>query len=151
MPDPKRNFEAFAASLNKSGFKVVPKSAPWNPDYLGRVNGGNAGNLYLIGWTGDYGDADNFVGTFFQSPQASWGTVKKPNKEVMDLLNEAERETEEGTREDLYKQANEAIMEWLPGVPYAHSKPALAFTANVSGYVASPTTNEAFASVSLEE
>ena len=36
MPDPKRNFEAFAASLDKSGFKVVPHSAPWSPDYLGR-------------------------------------------------------------------------------------------------------------------
>jgi len=39
----------------------------------------------------------------------------------------------------------------LPGVPYAHSRPALAFTANVNGYVASPTTNESFASVTLEE
>ncbi|MGH3072691.1 MAG: ABC transporter substrate-binding protein, partial [Gaiellaceae bacterium] len=37
MPDPKRNFEGFAASLNKSGFKVTAKSAPWNPDYLGRA------------------------------------------------------------------------------------------------------------------
>ena len=36
MPDPKRNFEAFAASLDKSGFKVTPHSAPWSPDYLGR-------------------------------------------------------------------------------------------------------------------
>ena len=43
MPDPKRNFEAFAASLNKSGFKVTPKSAPWNPDYLGRVDGRQRG------------------------------------------------------------------------------------------------------------
>jgi peptide/nickel transport system substrate-binding protein len=151
MPDPKRNFEAFAASLNKSGFKVVPKSAPWNPDYLGRVDEGTAGNLRMIGWTGDYGDADNFIGTFFQSPQKAWGTTTKPNKNVEKLLNDAERETEESKREELYKEANKAIMEWLPGVPYAHSKPALAFTANVKGYVPSPTTNESFASVSLEE
>ena len=40
MPDPKRNFEAFAASLNESGFKVVPHSAPWSPDYLGLANEG---------------------------------------------------------------------------------------------------------------
>ena len=43
MPDPKRNFEAFAASLNKAGFKVTPHSAPWSPDYLGRVDEGNGG------------------------------------------------------------------------------------------------------------
>ena len=151
MPDPKRNFEAFAASLNKSGFKVVPHSAPWSPDYLGRADEGKAGHLRLLGWTGDYGDADNFIGTFFQSPQKAWGTVKNPNKEVVDLLDQAEIETDEGKREKIYAQANEAIMEWLPGVPYAHSKPALAFLANVKGYEPSPTTNESFATVSIEE
>jgi peptide/nickel transport system substrate-binding protein len=151
MPDPKRNFEAFAASLNKSGFKVTPHSAPWNPDYLGRVNGGNAGNAALIGWTGDYGDADNFVGTFFQAPSKQFGTTEKPNPKVNDLLNEAERETDAAKREDLYKQANREIMTWLPGMPYAHSSPALAFAANVKGYIPSPTTNELFSTVTIEK
>jgi peptide/nickel transport system substrate-binding protein len=151
MPDPKRNFEAFAASLNKSGFKVTPRSAPWNPQYLARNDNGTAGNLRLIGWTGDYGDADNFIGTFFQSPQKAFGTTSKPNAQVMKLLNDAEIETDQAQRESLYQDANRAIMEWLPGVPYAHSSPALAFTANVKGYEPSPTTNESFAPVSLEE
>ncbi len=151
MPDPKRNFEAFAASLNKSGFKVTAKSAPWNPDYLGRADEGNAGNLRLLGWTGDYGDADNFIGTFFQSPQKAWGTTTKPLTEIEEILNQAEIETDEAERETLYKEANRKIMEQLPGVPYAHSEPAVAFTANVSGYQTSPTSNESFAPVSLEE
>ena len=122
MPDPKRNFEAFAASLNKSGFKVTPKSAPWNPDYLGRADEGNAGNLRMLGWTGDYGDADNFIGTFFQSPQKAWGTTTKPLTEIEKLLNDAEIETEESKREALYQEANRQIMTQLPGVPYAHSE-----------------------------
>jgi peptide/nickel transport system substrate-binding protein len=150
MPDPKRNFEGFAASLNKSGFKVVAHSAPWNPDYLGKADQGKAGNLRLLGWTGDYGDADNFIGTFFQSPQKAWGTTEKPLTAIEKLLNDAEIETDEAKREDLYKEANRKIMTWLPGVPYAHSKPALAFTANVKGYEPSPTTNESFAPVSIE-
>ena len=151
MPDPKRNFEAFAASLNKSGFRIVPHSAPWNPDYLGRNDNGTAGHLRLIGWTGDYGDADNFIGTFFQNDQKAWGTTKNPLPEIKDLLNKAEIETDEEERERLYQEANRAIMEQLPGVPYAHSSPALAFSAAVSGYEPSPTTNESFATVSLEE
>jgi peptide/nickel transport system substrate-binding protein len=151
MPDPKRNFEAFAASLNKSGFKVTAKSAPWNPDYLGRADEGNAGNLRMLGWTGDYGDADNFIGTFFQSPQKAWGTTTKPLTEIEKLLNDAEIETDESKRETLYQEANRKIMEQLPGVPYAHSRPALAFSANVKGYVASPTTNELFSTVTIEE
>jgi len=151
MPDPKRNFEAFAASLNKSGFKVVAHSAPWNPDYLGKADQGKAGNLRLLGWTGDYGDADNFIGTFFQSPQKAWGTTEKPLTEIQDLLNQAEIETDESKREELYQEANRQIMTELPGVPYAHSRPALAFSAKVKGYVASPTTNELFSTVTIEE
>ena len=151
MPDPKRNFEAFAASLNNSGFKVTPKSAPWNPDYLGRVDGGNAGNLRLLGWTGDYGDADNFIGTFFQTPQKAWGTTTTPFTKIQDLLNQGEEEVDEAERESIYQDANREIMTQLPGVPYAHSEPALAFNANVQGYEASPTTNESFAPVTIEE
>jgi peptide/nickel transport system substrate-binding protein len=150
MPDPKRNFEAFKASLEQSGFKVTPKTAPWSPDYLGAVDEGNT-QVYLLGWTGDYGDADNFIGTFFQSPQKAWGTTDKPNQEVMDLLNQGEEETDEAAREEIYMNANRAIMDWLPGVPYAHSEPALGFAANVTGYIPSPTTNESFATVSISE
>ena len=151
MPDPKRNFEAFAASLNKSGFKVTPKSAPWNPDYLGRVSAGNAGNARLLGWTGDYGDADNFIGTFFQTPQDAWGTTTTPLTKIQNLLDQGEEETDEAKRETIYQDANRQIMTELPGVPYAHSEPALAFSATVKGYETSPTTNESFAPVTLEK
>jgi peptide/nickel transport system substrate-binding protein len=149
MPDPKRNFEALAASLEKAGFAVTPNSAPWSPDYLGKSDEGQL-QVYLLGWTGDYGDADNFIGTFFQSPQKQWGTDKNDEmKPVQDLLAKAEAEPDQAKRIELYQEANRQIMTILPGVPYAHSSPALAFTANVNGYVPSPTTNESFATVSL--
>jgi peptide/nickel transport system substrate-binding protein len=150
MPDPKRNFEAFAASLAKAGFAVTAKSAPWRPDYLGNVDEGKA-QVYLLGWTGDFGDPDNFVGTFFQSPQKAWGTTEKPNKEIMDLLDQAETETDLAKRTDLYMEANRKIMEWLPGVPYAHSKPALGFRADVQGYQPSPVSLESFATVYFQK
>ena len=150
MPDPKRNFEAFKASLEQSGFKVKAQTAPWSPNYLGNVDEGNY-QLYLLGWTGDYGDADNFIGTFFQSPQDAWGTNDHPDQKVIDLLNQGEEETDESTREGIYQDANRAIMDWLPGVPYAHSRPALAFAANVQGYIPSPTTNELFSTVTIQE
>jgi peptide/nickel transport system substrate-binding protein len=148
MPDPKRNFEAFAASLNKSGFKVVPHSAPWSPDYVGRVNDGKAGALNLIGWTGDYGDPDNFVGTFFQAPSTQWGFE---NQEIFDTLNKAEVETDEAKRTALYQEANREIMKFLPGVPYVHTEPALAFNSNVKGYVPSPVSLEPFSIVEIEQ
>ncbi len=148
MPDPKRNFEAFAASLNKSGFKVTAKSAPWSPDYLGAAQEGKAGHLHLLGWTGDYGDPDNFIGVFFQQPTDQFGFT---NAEITAKLDEAETETDAATRVTLYEEANRLIMDFLPGVPYAHTKPALAFNANVTGYVTSPVSLEPFSIVSIEE
>ncbi len=150
MPDPKRNFEAFAADLNKAGFKVVPKSAPWRPDYVSRVNEGTAGNLNLIGWIADFADPDNFIGTFFQAPSAQFGFE---NQEIHDLLNSAEEETDLAQRTSLYQEANRKIMEVLPGVPYVHAKAALALESNVTGYVPSPVGvgGESFASVTFGE
>jgi peptide/nickel transport system substrate-binding protein len=147
MPDPKRNFEAFRQSLEQSGFKVTPKTAPWSPDYLGNVDEGNA-QVYLLGWTGDYGDPDNFVGTFFQNPQKAWGFT---NQDIHTALADAETETDLEAREQAYQEANRKIMDFLPGVPYVHTKPALAFAANVSGYEPSPVSLESFATVSIEQ
>ena len=147
MPDPQRNFEAFAASLNEAGFKIKPRSAPWSPDYLGLVDEGKC-PLYLLGWTGDFGDPDNFIGTFFQDPQKAWGFE---NPEIHDILDEAEAETDLEAREGLYQDANRLIMDFLPGVPYVHTEPALAFHANVTGYQPSPVSLESFATVSIEE
>jgi peptide/nickel transport system substrate-binding protein len=150
MPDPKRNFEAFAADLNAAGFKVTPRSAPWRPDYVGRVNAGTAGHLVLIGWIADFADADNFIGTFFQSPSDEWGF---DNPQIHDILDEAEEESDPATREQLYQEANRRIMAFLPGLPYVHAKAALAFDSNIEGFVPSPVGvgGESFASVEAGE
>ena len=147
MPDPQRNFEAFAADLNAAGFKITPKAAPWSPDYLGLALNGKC-PLYLLGWTGDFGDADNFVGTFFQAPSPEWGFE---NPEIHGILDQAESETDPDEREGLYQEANRLIADFVPGVPYVHTSPALAFQANVEGYVPSPVSLEPFSIVSIEE
>jgi peptide/nickel transport system substrate-binding protein len=141
MPDPKRNFEAFAASLQRSGFNVVAHNAPWRPDYVKHVNEGTAGDLNMIGWTGDFGDPDNFVGTFFQTYSAQFGFH---NDAIFNILAKAEKEKSLKKRIALYKQANVMIMNYLPGVPYAHSRPALGFNKAVRGYVASPVGTDPF-------
>jgi peptide/nickel transport system substrate-binding protein len=145
MPDPQKNFQAFAASLTKAGFKVVPHAAPWSPDYLGGVQDGKA-QVYLYGWTGDYGDPDNFDGTFFRTPQKQWGFN---NKAIFDILTKARDESNLAKRTALYRRANNMLMNFLPGVPYAHTSPALAFQKNVNGYVPSPVDIQLFKTVSI--
>jgi peptide/nickel transport system substrate-binding protein len=135
MPDPKRNFEGFAASLNASGFNVVAHSAPWRPTYVPKVNEGSAGDLNLIGWTGDYGDPDNFLGTFFRNFNPQFGFN---NSAITGILNKALNEPNFPKRVKLYQQANNLIMKYLPGVPYAHATPALGSEKRVTRLVATP-------------
>jgi peptide/nickel transport system substrate-binding protein len=146
MPDPQANFEAMVRDLEDCCFEIEEKSAIWSPDYLDNADNGRYG-LYLLGWTGDFGDPDNFIGTFFQTPQPAWGFE---NQEIFNILDEAEQETDHEARVQLYQQANELIMEFLPGLPYVHTKPGLAFTANVSGYKPSPVSLEPFSIVTVE-
>ncbi len=145
MPDPEANFTAFKTDLEAVGFKVVPKSAPWSPDYLNAVNAGNV-SLYLLGWTGDYGDPDNFVGVFFRTPQDAWGFS---NQELFDGLTKARDIADVAARTKDYVDLNNKIMEFVPGVPYVHTKPSLAFDKKVKGFVPSPVQNEDFSKVSF--
>jgi peptide/nickel transport system substrate-binding protein len=140
MPDPAKNFQLIQADLQAAGFKVTPKSAPWSPDYLDAVNSGGPA-MYLYGWTGDFGDPDNFLGTFFQAKSAQWGFT---NPEIFTLLDQAEAETDEAERTSLYQEANRKVMDFLPGVPYVHTQPAIALKEGVSGLTPSPVTDEVF-------
>ncbi len=144
MPDPKRNFEALAASLGKAGFQVVPHSAPWRPDYLGTTQSGKA-QMYLLGWTGDFGDPANFLNVHFGAESGLFG-FKNPS--LFNLLAKADAETKSDIRIALYQKASIEVMKFLPMIPYVHSKPALAFQKNVQGYVPSPVSLESFATVS---
>lgn len=145
MPDPAANFQAFKADLEAVGIKVTPKSAPWSPDYLSGVESGNA-QMYLLGWTGDFGDPDNFIGTFFRQKLPEWGF---DNPKIRDDLEKARIETDLAKRTTQYKAINDEIMTFLPGVPYVHTKPALAFAKNVKGFVPSPVQEELFSLVTL--
>jgi len=147
MPEPKRNFDAFATSLRRSGFDVVPHSAPWSPDYITAVMTGKA-QLYLSGWLADFPDPDNFLGTFFRSYQPQFGFR---NPKLFALLDRADAEPNLPRRARLYEGASRMVMEDLPVVPYVHFKYAVALRRNVVGYVTEPSgpPNESFASVAF--
>jgi len=140
MPDAARNFQAFAASLEKSGFKVTAKSAPWRPDYLGQVLAGKGGALNFLGQTGDYADPESFLGILRSNVQFGLPT-KNP---LYTKLDAALKETNLPKRTAMYKAINAYVAQTLPGVPYVNTKPALAFKKNVIGFRPSPTLNDNF-------
>ncbi|MBA2528798.1 MAG: ABC transporter substrate-binding protein, partial [Euzebyales bacterium] len=146
LPDPQATFEAFSADLEQAGFKVKPRSAPWTPDYLDDTLGGKA-QLYFMGQTGDFGDPDTFLGTFFREKRPMFGWE---DPEIFGLLQDGLRESDKQARIALYEEANRKLMEQLPAIPFAHASPALAFKSTVQGFTPSPVTLESFAPVTIE-
>ncbi|TQN37837.1 peptide/nickel transport system substrate-binding protein [Blastococcus colisei] len=153
LPDPAAMFQVISQNLTDAGFTVEPTALPWNPDYLNAVQAGQA-DVHLLGWTGDYNDAYNFIGTFFaeasnDQASAEFGAFSAP--EIFAALAEADAEPDAANRTEMYQEANRLIMDYLPGVPISHSPPALVVAENVQGLEPSPLTAEVFSTVSLSD
>jgi peptide/nickel transport system substrate-binding protein len=145
MPNPEQIFEAVSADLEEVGITVNPRPAPWSPDYLDTIQGTADHGLHLLGWTGDYNDTYNFIGVFFGARSNEWGF---DNPELFEQINAA-RYADPDEQQGAYEAANEAIMEFLPGVPLAHPVPSLAFAEYVEGYPASPVQDEVYNTITF--
>ncbi len=151
MPDPQKIHAAFVKDLEAVGIKVKSVSKPWNGGYLDDVNNGNY-DAWLLGWTGDYNAADNFLGTFFGNLQQNdFHTSVMPwGKTLSEDLKKADAIVDEGERDTAYQDINKRIAEeYLPGLPISHSPPALVTSGKVEGLVASPLTAEVFDTVTV--
>jgi peptide/nickel transport system substrate-binding protein len=141
MPAPKDIFELISANLQAVGIKVTPVALKWSPDYLNAVQVGTKHDLHLLGWTGDYADAYNFIGTFFDHQKAEWGFNNAP---LFADFKAADAEPDQAKRIEMYKALNAKVMEFLPGVPIAHGPPSLVMGKDVDGVKASPLTDERY-------
>lgn len=151
MPDPQKIHDAFKKDLEAVGIKVDVVNKPWNGGYLDDVNGGKY-DAWLLGWTGDYNAADNFLGTFFANyDQNDFQTSAYPwGRTLADDLKKADAIVDETERETAYQTINKQIAEeYLPGLPISHSPPALVVSGNVEGLVPSPLTAETFDTVTV--
>jgi peptide/nickel transport system substrate-binding protein len=142
MPAPKDIFELISADLKAAGITVEPIALKWSPDYLNAVTSGKNHDLHLLGWTGDYADAYNFIGTFFDRAKDEWGYT---NQALFDQFKAADKEPDAAKRAELYKALNAELLKFLPGVPIAHGPPSLVLGKDVTGVKASPLTNEQYA------
>lgn len=143
MPAPDKIFNAIKSDWEAIGVKVTPKPVSWNGGYVTGTQNGNAA-AYLMGWTGDYDTADNFLGSFFSDPKGQmtvgaypWGT-----KFISDL-QAADSIVDESQRATAYEKLNKQIMQdYLPGLPISSSPPAIVFSKKVTGVTPSPLTDE---------
>ena len=147
FPNPKEIAEAIAADLAKVGITVQLQTTDWTV-YLDKRKNGQL-PLYMLGWTGDNGDPDNFVCYFFCFPGASReGFYANPG--LTEVLMEAQKLIVQDKRAPLYRKAEQLIHDDVSRVFIANNQPPLAFSKKVKGYVPNPTGVEFFNSVQLQ-
>ena len=147
MPDPKGIFTAIEADLKAVGIKVQPVVKPWNGGYKDDVQKAGKQDIHLLGWTGDFNDPGNFVGTFFGREKPEFGFN---DPALFAALKAADAETNPDEKKAAYEQVNRDIMtKYFPAVPISHSPPAMVTKSNVKGLITSPLTNERFDTVSV--
>ena len=83
-PTPKPISEAFASDLGKIGINVTLKTKDWSA-YLTDRNRQPGFQAFMMGWTGDYSDPDNFYYPHF-GPGATTDLGLWQNDQVLDLL-----------------------------------------------------------------
>ncbi|WP_229856680.1 ABC transporter substrate-binding protein [Nocardioides flavus (ex Wang et al. 2016)] len=153
MPDPQKIYEALRTDLEAVGINVKVSTAAWNGGYLDNVSGEPGKyDAYILGWTGDYDSAYNFIGTFFGNLKDNdFGTDVMPwGKQLADDLKAADAIVDEDERGAAFEEINQQIMEeYLPGLPISHSPPALVVGPGVEGLIPSPLTAEEFDTVTV--
>jgi peptide/nickel transport system substrate-binding protein len=150
FPNPKDIAEAMAADLAKAGIAAELKTADWSAYLDMRKNGKLP--LYMLGWTGDNGDPDNFVCYFFCMDSKDTPIMREgfiADKEVSDLLKKAAATIKQDERDPMYQQAEQMIHDRALRLFIANNQPPLAFSAKVKGYVAHPTGTEYFNTVEI--
>jgi peptide/nickel transport system substrate-binding protein len=149
MPDGKKVAEVLQAAWSQIGVKAEIVSMEW-ATYLDKSRQGQA-DAFLLGWTGDNGDADNFLYVLLdQDTIGSNNYARYSNDEVHDLLIQAQSVTDEDERNSLYKQAQEIIHEDAPWIPLVHSTPALAGKNNLEGFTPHPTGSDKLTKVEFK-
>lgn len=145
FPTPKPIAESFAADLSAVGIRVNLKTKDWAA-YLSDRRKPPGYQSFMLGWTGDYGDPDNFYYAHF-SPGATSDIGNWKSDRVTQLLNEARAIRDRSTRGRIYAKVGELLHAEALRLPIVHSEPLLAKRKTVEGWIPSPFSAEPFETI----
>ncbi|UVJ43306.1 ABC transporter substrate-binding protein [Pseudomonas sp. LS1212] len=149
-PNAKLMAEMLQSDWAKIGIKAKIVSYEWG-EYIKRSKGGEQGAM-LIGWSGDNGDPDNWLGTLYGCDAVSGNNFSKwCYKPYDDLIKQAKATPDQAKRTELYKQAQHILKEQVPITPIAHSTVFQPMRSNVQDYKISPFGLNSFYGVSVSK
>jgi peptide/nickel transport system substrate-binding protein len=107
---------------------------------LATIRSGKYPGIFMVGWTGDNGDPDNFVGELFNSKSIPvTNTARYRNPEVDKLLDQAAAENNPEKRLALYSQIQKMILDDAPWIFVNSVLQVRAIRKDVKGYQLNPT------------
>jgi peptide/nickel transport system substrate-binding protein len=136
MPEPDRIARTIQANLAAVGIKARIVTHDWKT-YLAKAYAGEH-DMCLLGWVGA-GDPDNFFSNLFAAdkavpPHAS-NIAFFTDPAAQTLIAEAQRESDQVRRAELYKQLQVIIHDQAPWAPLAHAYQAMARDRRVTGVI----------------
>lgn len=152
MPQPEKIGSALQADMKQIGINVKIQSYDW-ATYIKKVLGGED-QMCLLGWSSGTWDPTNFLYTIYDSANSkppAYNVSLYKNPQVDQLLQQALTLTDQSQRAALYKQVQQILHQDTPLVPLIHTTPLYAATKYVTGYVATATGGDAFATVDISK
>ena len=146
FPTPKAIAQAFAAELSAIGINVNLQTKDWAA-YLDDRLKPPGFQAFMLGWTGDYGDPDNFYYAHF-GPGATDDLGDWKNETVIGLLDQGRETVDDTERQSIYAQVDEILVDEAVRIPIVHSQPLLAKRTSVEGWTPSPFGSEPFSTIS---
>jgi ABC-type transport system substrate-binding protein len=130
---------AIQGYLQKIGIEADVRKVDMGAN-LATIRSGKYQGMFMVGWTGDNGDPDNFVGELFHSKNIPVGnTARYRNPEVDKLLEQAVKESDPQKRLALYSQIQKTILDDAPWIFVNSVLQVRAIRKEVKGYTLNPT------------
>jgi dipeptide transport system substrate-binding protein len=155
MPNARRTAELIQEDFAKVGVKVEIVSYEWG-EYLKKSMEAGRDGAVILGWTGDNGDPDNFLGVLLSCASAGEGGANRAfwcNEEFSEAARQgqARPRTTRPSGPSSTKQAQVIFKDQAPWATLAHSTQYVPMSTKVSGFVMSPLGDFTFDTVDIAE
>ncbi|QNM96040.1 ABC transporter substrate-binding protein [Chitinimonas koreensis] len=148
-PNGKQMAEMIQADWAKIGVKANIVSYEWG-EYLKRAKQGEHDTI-LVGWTGDNGDPDNWLGVNLGCDAVGGNNYAQwCYKPFDDLIMRAKQTTDVAKRTADYMKAQEIFKQELPWTTVAHSTVTVPMSKKVQGFKISPFGLMSFSGVTVK-
>ncbi|TWI54402.1 dipeptide transport system substrate-binding protein [Pseudomonas duriflava] len=149
-PNARQMAEMLQSDWAKIGIKTRIVSYEWG-EYNKRAKDGEH-DIMLIGWSGDNGDPDNWLGTLYGCDAIGGNNYSRwCDKDYDALIKKAKRISDQGERSTLYMQAQQILKQQVPITPIAHSTVYQPMRKEVQDFKISPFALNSFYGVSVDK